>query len=341
VDEALNATTEKLGNSEFSWDRTWLAVQKVINGDFNGLAELTDLSVVPAAKALGILLAFYFAAKYLSRLVSAPISKRVDETLARFVEKLVYRGMIGAGFVVVLNFFGIESTSFAAVIAAMGFAIGLAFQGTLSNFASGILLMVFRPFKVGDQVVAGGVTARVHEIDLFTTVVDTPDNRRLIIPNSSIASSTIENVTFHPFRRIEVPVGIAYSADMDTTRETLWNAVGALADCIVESEDRKSQVFLVGLGASSVDWIVRVWAPTQDFTTARDRLVYSIKKQLDGRGIEIAFPQLDVHVNHAAMQSSTPVDRAFRQAPRRADNRADNAVDAFPSTLGGEFRKSA
>jgi len=292
------------------------AIKKLAAGNFDGLVELGDVSIVPAIKALFLLGIFYFAAKYLSRVVAAPIYRRLDQTLGRFVEKLVYRGMIGCGVLFVLRYFGFQSTSFAAVIAAMGFAIGLAFQGTLANFASGILLMVFRPFKVGDLVVAGGVTAKVYEIDLFTTVVDTPDNRRLIIPNSAIAGQTIENVTYHPLRRIEVPVGLSYSADMDASRAALWQAIEAISNDIVANEDRKSQVLLVGFGTSTVDWVVRVWAPTPDFHPTRDKLVYSIKRNLDRSKIPIAFPQLDVHVHSLPPQPHLP-HAHDRLAPRR------------------------
>ncbi len=323
--EIVNSASEGATSSSNSLDSGWRALQRIFDGDLTGLADLGELSVVPATKAIGILLAFYFAAKFVSRLVSTPIYRRVDETLGRFVEKLVYRGMIGTGFVFVLNYFGFHSTSLAAILAATGFAIGLAFQGTLSNFASGILLMVFRPFKVGDLVVTGGITAKVYEIDLFTTIVDTPDNRRLIIPNSSIASSTIENVTYHPFRRIEVPVGISYSADMDATRATFWKAVESIADCIVQDADRESQVLLVGFGNSTVDWLVRVWAPTKEFPLTRDRLVYSIKKQLDEQGISIAFPQLDIHLEENTISSQSS-NRTLRQLPRRADGSAREAA---------------
>jgi small conductance mechanosensitive channel len=159
----------------------------VLAGDWNALWQMGEKSLINAVEALLLMLVCYFLAKYLSRAIANPISRRVDQTLGKFVEKLVYRGCLGCGLLVVLAYFGVQSTSFAAVIATMGFAIGLAFQGTLSNFAAGILMLVFRPFKVGDLVVAGGVTARVQEIDLFHTIVDTPDNRRLIIPNNSIS----------------------------------------------------------------------------------------------------------------------------------------------------------
>ena len=157
----------------------------------------------------------YFVAKFLSRLASAPVKMKVDETLGKFTGKLVFYVLMIFVFIAVLGRVGVEVTSFAAIMAAAGFAIGLAFQGTLSNFASGVLLLVFRPFKVGDVINAAGITAKVYEIDLFTTTFDTPDNRRIVVPNSSIAGGTIENITFHGQRRLDVAVGVDYSADID------------------------------------------------------------------------------------------------------------------------------
>ena len=294
------------------------AVKRAASGDYDTIVDVGFMVLTPSVSALAILFGFYFAAKFVSKLISGPINSRVDQTLGRFVEKLVYRGMIACGFLFVLNYFGVGSTSFAAVIAASGFAIGLAFQGTLANFASGILLMVFRPFKVGDMVVANGIAAKVHEIDLFTTAVDTPDNRRLIIPNSAIAGQTIENVTYHPWRRVEVPVGVAYSADMDETRATLMSAIDAISDSISQNEEQKSQVILLGLGASAVDWMVKVWAKTADFSDVRDKLVYSVKSHLDAKGIPIAFPQLDLHLHDAAANLNGVRGSKQRQSPRRS-----------------------
>lgn len=319
--QAATETAEMFNDWSGGLSQAWGAVEKIWNGRLEGLSELGMISVFPAIVVLSILLGFYFAAKYTTRIVSKAMRGRIDETLGRFIEKLIYRGMIGAGVLFVLNYFGFKSTSFAAVLAALGFAIGLAFQGTLSNFASGILLMVFRPFKVGDLVVAGGIHAKVYEIDLFTTVVDTPDNRRLIIPNSAIAGHTIENVTFHAERRVEVPVGVAYNADMDETRAALLQAIASIADVTIETEERKPQVLLVGFGASAVDWVVRVWTPTREFNATRDRLVYAVKKQLDQCNIAIAFPQLDIHIDNSAVMNSLQVPAASaRQIPRRVES---------------------
>ncbi len=299
-------TTKRISES---LKETWQVFQRAFQGEPADLIDMIGGWFLPAIQALGILLAFYFLAKYASKVFSLPIYRRVDQTLGRFVEKLVYRGTIGAGFVFVLLSFGIESTSFAAMLAAAGFAIGLAFQGTLSNFASGILLLVFRPFKVGDLVVAGGVTAKVHEIDLFTTVVDTPDNRRLIMPNSAVAGGTIENVTYHPYRRIDSPILIAHSEDIDATRATFWKAIEALKPVIYEDKDRQSVVHITAITVTAVEWMVRVWAPTSEFLAARDQVLTTLKKQLDRDGIRLAVPRLGVSMSETAH----PLDRSFER----------------------------
>ncbi|XZE17936.1 mechanosensitive ion channel family protein [Pirellulaceae bacterium SH449] len=268
----------------------------IITGDWNALWEIGESSLLKAVEALLLMVLCYFAAKYISRAVAGPLSNRVDQTVGKFVEKLVYRGLLGCGLLIVLAYFGVQSTSFAALIATMGFAIGLAFQGTLSNFAAGILMLVFRPFKVGDLVVAGGVTARVHEIDLFHTIVDTLDNRRLIIPNNSISTNTIENITYHPYRRIEVPLSISLQANMDITRAVLHRALESIPEIRNTDEKRQPQVLIVGVTNISVEWVARGWAPTADFVVVRDKVIYQIMSYLNQSEIAIAAPQMEVRL---------------------------------------------
>ena len=153
-------------------------------GDLEQAWPLIQQYAWPAIQVLLLIIVAYMVAKFVSRIVSSPIRKRVDETLGKFVGNVVYYGIMISVLISVMGKFGFQVTSFAAILAAAGFAIGMAFQGTLGNFAAGIMLLVFRPFKVGDVVNAAGVTAKVNEIDLFTTVFDTPDNRRIIVPKN-------------------------------------------------------------------------------------------------------------------------------------------------------------
>ena len=262
-------------------------------------AELFKTYGVPAIVALVLIIVAYFIASFLSRIASAPVRSKVDETLGRFVGKLVYYTVMLCAVLGVLQYFGIGISSFAAILAAAGFAVGLAFQGTLSNFSAGIMLLVFRPFKVGDVINAAGITAKVYEIDLFNTVFDTPDNRRIIVPNSAIMGGTIENISHHTERRVDVNVGTDYSASLDKTREVLTTAAESLKDKMLEGEGRGYQIVLVDLGDSAVNWTVRFWTTSDNFWAVKEQLTHAVKVNLDGAEIGIPFPQMDVHIQKA------------------------------------------
>ena len=281
---------------------TEATLNKLTSGDLSAVGPYVIDHLGPflmmAGAGLMVVFVGYMFAKYVSRIASQPICKRVDETLGKFVGKAIFYaimlGVVGA----VMSKLGAPLAGLATMLAAAGFAVGLAFQGTLSNFASGVLMLVFRPFKVGDVINAGGVTGKVNEIDLFTTTLDTPDNRRIIVPNSAIAGGTIENITFHPHRRIEVVVGVDYTADQDQTRAALEAAVASHAAQMIPGEGRGSAVILSGLGDSAVEWKVRMWVAAADFWAMTESLTGEVKRQLDAVDIGIPFPQLDVHLNH-------------------------------------------
>jgi small conductance mechanosensitive channel len=154
---------------------------------------------------------------------------------------------------------------------------------------------MFRPFQVGDVVKLDGITGKVNEIELFTTTIDTFDNRRLIIPNGSVFGNTIENITFHPHRRADVAVGVTYSADIDRTREVLTQAAQNVPGAL---NDPEPSIILVDLGDSCVNWSVRVWAKSDEFTTVKQAATRAVKLALDKANIEIPFPQMDVHVTN-------------------------------------------
>lgn len=222
---------------------------------------------------------------------------KFDETLTTFMSKFVRWMILGLTALTCLSYFGVETTSFAAVIGAAGLAVGLAFQGTLSNFAAGAMLLVFRPYKIGDVVSIAGNLGKVYEIELFTTAIDTFDNRRFIIPNSEIFGAVIENITYHPVRRIDIEVGTDYAADIDETRRVLEAAIRTVT---LRVNDPEPAVVLSGLGASSVDWSVRIWARGENFGDAKQALIRAIKIELDQAAIGIPFPQMDVHVDPSA-----------------------------------------
>ena len=249
----------------------------------------------PIALAIVLILAVFFIAGWARRLTGKLVRRaRVEETLARFLENLAKYAMLFAGGIAILGTLGIETASFAAALAAVGFAIGMALSGMLGNVAAGVMLLFFRPFKVGDVVSAAGVTGKIFEISLFTTMVDTPDNRRIIVPNGNIFGDNIENVTYHATRRVDVTVGTEYGSDIDKAREVLMNVARSVEGGM---SDPEPAVALTGLGGSSIDWAVRVWAKKEDFWAVKDRLTRNVKVALDEAGIGIPFPQMDVHID--------------------------------------------
>jgi len=257
-------------------------------------ALLTDYAV-RIAGVLVLLFVGYLIARWVGSVTSKALTRaKIDLTLAKFFGRMARWGVLILVVISVLGIFGINTASFAVVLGAAGLAIGLAFQGTLSNFAAGVMLLVFRPFKIGQFVNVAGVMGTVDEIDLFNTTLDTPDNRRLILPNSSIFGSTIENFSHHPRRRVDVPVGVEYAADIDKTREALEKAVTTIEGRL---EDPPHQILLDALADSSVNWIVRVWAPSSDFFPVRERTIRAIKMHLEEAGLGIPFPQMDVHLD--------------------------------------------
>ncbi|RIK77450.1 MAG: mechanosensitive ion channel protein [Planctomycetota bacterium] len=237
---------------------------------------------------------------WLSSLVRVALTRvKFDQTMTLFLARLVRWGVLLMVALACLSYFGIETTSFAAVIGAAGLAIGLAFQGTLSNFAAGAMLLVFRPYKVGDTVNVAGHTGTVDEIELFTTTIDTADRRRIIVPNSSIYNTVIENLTHHPIRRMEVLVGVAYAADVDATRGVLERAVRSVPALVAAPP---AEIALLDLGPSSVNWAVRAFARGEELAAAKQALIRAVKQELDQAGISIPPPQLEVHVSAPAAE---------------------------------------
>lgn len=254
---------------------------------------LADLAVTYGPRivlALIMLIAGFIVAGWVGSMVSKAVGKaKVDNTLSKFIGTLARYGVLILVLLSVLQTVGVETTSFAAVIAAMGFAVGLAMQGTLSNFAAGVMLLFFRPFSSGQFVKVAGEAGTVDSIGLFSTTLDTPDKRRIIMPNSSVFGNTIENVSYHPIRRVEVSVGTDYSADLDQTRQVLERAIDSLGDTVLA--DPPKQVFLAGLGDSAIDWRVRAFVNADQFWPTMDALTRAVKVELDKEGIGIPFPQ--------------------------------------------------
>ncbi|MBO6575974.1 MAG: mechanosensitive ion channel [Rhodothermales bacterium] len=247
-----------------------------------------------AVGAILVLIATFWLSKRMGRAIFRSVEGRLDVTLAKFFGSLTRYGVLTIGILACLRVFGIETTSLAALIGAAGLAVGLALQGTLSNFSSGIMLVLFRPFQVGDVVEVGSTVGKVAGVSLFNTEIDTFDNKRIIVPNGSVFGNTITNYNFHPTRRVDVVVGTAYDADIRTARQVMLDTASAVEGVL---EDPAPQVYLDGLGGSSIDWKVRVWVQTPDFWRVKEEVTENVKYALDEADIGIPFPQLDVHLD--------------------------------------------
>lgn len=246
------------------------------------------------AAAIAILVVGRWIAKAITKLARRAMERtKLDTMLARFVGNLVYVALMTFVALAAINQLGVQTTSFIAVIGAAGLAIGLALQGSLANFAAGVLIIVFRPYKVGDYVEGGGVAGTVEEVQIFTTVLKTPDNKTIIVPNGQIMSGTITNYSARPERRIDLVVGVGYDADLDKTRQVLTDILGEDQRVLKEPAPL---IGVVELADSSVNFVVRPWVKTADYWPVYFDLNERIKKRFDAEGITIPFPQRDVHI---------------------------------------------
>ena len=220
-------------------------------------------------------------------------SKRVDAMLVSFFSNAGrYLVLVLVG-VAVLNRFGIETTSLIAVLGAAGLAIGLALQGTLSNVAAGVMLLIFRPFKVGDYVEGGGHGGTVKSLNLFFTELATPDNIMIVVPNSDIWGTSIRNFSTHAERRVDLLIGVSYDADLDQAMAAIKDVIAAETRIKPEPEP---MVAVSELGDSSVNFVVRVWTDNADYFPVRFDITKAIKEKLDAEKIDIPFPTQTLHV---------------------------------------------
>ncbi|OWY02389.1 mechanosensitive ion channel domain-containing protein [Thioclava sp. IC9] len=219
--------------------------------------------------------------------------KRLDDTLFGFLGNMVKYLILAIGVIFILNRFGIQTTSLAALVGAAGLAIGLALQGTLSNLAAGVMIILFRPFRQGDYIAAGSESGTVTEIQLFYTVLTTYDGIQIIVPNSDIWSSAITNYSANPTRMMDLTIGVAYDADLKKTQEVLEKI--SLSDPRALPEPAPV-IRVKQLGDSSVDFTFRVWATTADFWGLQAEYTRKIKEEFDANGIGIPFPTRTLEV---------------------------------------------
>ena len=244
--------------------------------------------------AIAIFIIGRIAAKWVRGLVERMMQKgKTDPMIIGFVSSLAYIGMIAFVVLAALGQLGIETTSFIAVLGAAGLAIGLALQGSLANFAAGFLMIVFRPFKVGDFIEGAGEAGVVEEIQMFTTTLRTGDNKTIIIPNAQLSNGNITNYSAKETRRVDLTVGAAYEADIKHVRKVLQEIIAADERIM----DEPAPMIAVGeLADNSVNFVVRVWVKTGDYWGVYFDTTEAVKVRFDEENIGIPYPQRDVHL---------------------------------------------
>ncbi|MFT5881289.1 MAG: small conductance mechanosensitive channel [Moritella sp.] len=275
------------------------------------LAQAPELATVYGTKIL-LALVIFTLGKYLAnitRSLSAALmeKRKIDHTVVSFVSNMVWSIVFAFTIVATLSQFGVQTASLVAVIGAAGLAIGLALQGSLSNFAAGVLIVIFRPCRIGDYIEAAGVAGTVDEITIFSTRLITPDNKVIIAPNSAIMDGTITNYSALGKRRLDLVIGVSYDADIKLTKQILARVV---ADNTFTLKDPEPIIGILELADSSVNFAVRPWVKTSDYWGAYFAMQEELKLALDNAGIGIPYPQVDLHVQG---NPATAVNRLIAQ----------------------------
>ena len=277
--------TDSLPDLGFDWAEVWTMVQTT--GVDLGINLVTAIVI-------------FFVGKWIVNLVVKGMLKAMqkgdmDITLRRFVANLARMLLMLFVIIAAIHQLGIQTASLIALLGAAGLAVGLALQGSLSNFAAGVLIVLFRPYKVGDWIEGGGVSGAVEEVQILTTVLKTGDNKRVIIPNSQIMGTTITNYSANETRRVDLVVGVSYSDDLDKVRKELEGLVAADERIL---KDPAVTIAVSELADSSVNFVLRPWVKTADYWGVYFDLTEAIKKRFDEVGISIPFPQRDVHIHN-------------------------------------------
>ena len=261
------------------------------------IAKIWELLTIYGLKIIAAVAVFVvgrWIAKALTKFAENVMNKRqVDSTIVSFVANMTYIALLVFVVLAALGQLGIQTTSFIAVIGAAGLAIGLALQGSLANFAAGFLMIIFRPIKVGDYIEGAGVAGTVEAIQIFTTQLQTPDNKTVIIPNAALTADNITNWSVKGTRRVDLVMGIGYGDDIDKAKKIM-------ADVLAKDErifkDPAPKIAVVELADSSVNFVVRPWVKAGDYWDVYFDTTETIKKSFDAEGISIPFPQRDVHM---------------------------------------------
>jgi small conductance mechanosensitive channel len=243
-------------------------------------------------------IAVFIVGRWIARRISGLLERGLqragtDPTLVGFFRNIAYFGLLIMVIIAAVGQLGVQTTSFIAVLGAAGLAVGLALQGSLANFAAGVLMIIFRPFKAGDFIDAAGTAGVVEEIELFTTKMRTPDNKTIIIPNAQITAGTITNFSARDTRRLDLVFGVSYGDDLDKVKQVINEVLAEEPRLLKEPEPL---IGILELGDSSVNFAVRPWVQSTDYWPVFFALQEAMKKRFDQEGISIPFPQRDVHL---------------------------------------------
>jgi small conductance mechanosensitive channel len=264
--------------------------------------EFNSETLMPLAVDWGLkivlALAVFIIGKWISRRITNVIRKlmeraELDSTLVTFLCNIVYAILLAAVILAALDLLGVPVTSLLAVLGAAGLAIGLALKDSLGNFAAGVMLILFRPFKQGDFVEVADVSGAVTEVKIFSTILTTPDNKLVVIPNSQVAAAPITNYSANDQRRVDMVFGVGYEDDLKVAREVLTRICAQHPKVL---DDPATNVFVLNLGESSVDFAVRPWCNTADYWAVYGDIMEQAKIELEAAGCSIPYPQRDVHV---------------------------------------------
>jgi len=270
----------------------------VLNNSVHWFAENQDVIIgyiMNIVFAIVTLIIGLMVARFIAGTLHKILTRRkLDSTIVDFVSNMVRYGIVVFVIIAALGRIGVETTSFVAMIAAAGLAVGLALQGSLSNFASGVLIIALRPFKAGEYIEAAGTAGTVESVQIFSTTLTTPDNKFVVVPNSAILDGNIVNYSRKPTRRIDLIIGVSYNADLAKTKAVLETVIKANAGILKSPEPL---IAVAELADSSVNLVVRPWVNGPDYWRVRFELMEAIKNSLDEAGIEIPFPQMDVHMD--------------------------------------------
>jgi small conductance mechanosensitive channel len=267
--------------------------------DWNQILDFMKTQGADLAINVAIAIAIFYVGKMVVGLVVRGMRKvmqrqEIDKTLETFVCNLVRMILMVVVIIAAIGQVGIQTTSFIAIFGAAGLAVGLALQGSLSNFAAGVLIVLFRPYKVGDFVEAAGIAGVVEQVQILTTVLRTGDNKQIIVPNGQIMDSIITNYSANDTRRVDMVVGVSYDDDLDKVRSTIEELVAA-EDRILD--EPACTIAVSALADSSVNFVVRPWVKTADYWGVMFDMTEAIKKRFDKEGISFPFPQQDVHLH--------------------------------------------